>query len=173
MKKFFVAVIAVAMMLSLTVVPALATGDMHATFSVGEYTADPGDTLEVAVNLDGNYEYHGLTMELNYDSTYLTATGMTVNNAMFPGFMTIPDYETYPGSVRFGIMGASNAGLTQTGDLFTVTFTVSEEVEPGTVIPLELVVSSFVYMPISDPEVEIERDLVNVSVTINGEVATP
>ena len=176
MKKLLAAIVAVAMILSLAVVPAMAeTRDPHATFVGDTCEGEPGDTVDYTVTIDGAYEFHGLTMEINYNSDILTLNSYTLGSvltALPTGAMAMPD-NSIPGSFRLGVMCAMD-GITATGEMITLNFTIADDVDfsgaegpvPHIITPVEFVITAFTYMPINEDPTDIEYETEDGSVVI-------
>ena len=137
-------------------------------FSVDDYTAAPGTDVTVTVMIDGEFAAHGINMEFNYDPEMLTITNVAngdfMNAVEALAGVNVLDYETIPGSLRYGCMLPTEP-VTATGSVFEVTFHVSENAEEGMVLPLEIVITEFVNMP-EDVETEIPCTVDNGSITI-------
>ncbi len=173
MKKLLAAIVAFAMVLSLAaVVPAMAEtrdGEMNAVFTAETVTAAPGETVTVTASIDGVYEIHGMTMEFNYDPAVLHCDSYALGPVLAnlpQSAMAMPD-NSIAGSFRMGLMCAVD-GVTATGDLFTCTFTVAEDAQPGT-YDIEFVITGLTYMPIGEPATDIPYELNNGAVVVEGE----
>lgn len=171
MKKLLAAIVAAAMILSLAIVAPVSaeTRDLHATFIGDTCEGEPGDTVDYIVSIDGDFEFHGLTMEINYDPNVLTLNSYTLGpvlSALPTGAMAMPD-NSISGSFRLGVMCAMD-GITATGDMITLNFTIADDAQPGT-YPIEFVITGFTYMPIGGEAEDIEYELENGSIVVEGE----
>ena len=157
MKKLFAMLLSVAIILSTITIPAYAeTGsptDNDVVFSVENVTAAPGTDVSVAFNIEGEYESHALTAFVRYDTNMLSVVGNGIaqgniwQNMIGNGGTIVADAVTRPGQVPFmAIMPTNPFG--GSGTIFTMNFHVNESVELGTVIPLELEIREFYYMPV-------------------------
>ena len=157
MKKLFAMLLSVAIILSTITIPAYAeTGsptDNDVVFSVENVTAAPGTDVSVAFNIEGEYESHALTAFVRYDTNMLSIVGNGIvqgniwQNMIAGGGTIVADAVTRPGQVPFMAIMPTNP-FSGNGTIFTMNFHVNESVELGTVIPLELEIREFYYMPV-------------------------
>ena len=157
MKKLFAMLLSVAIVLSTITIPAYAeTGsptDNDVVFSVENVTAAPGTDVSVAFNIEGEYESHALTAFVRYDTNMLSVVGNGIaqgniwQNMIGNGGTIVADAVTRPGQVPFMAIMPTNP-FSGSGTIFTMNFHVNESVELGTVIPLELEIREFYYMPV-------------------------
>ena len=157
MKKLFAMLLSVAIVLSTITIPAYAeTGsptDNDVVFSVENVTAAPGTDVSVAFNIEGEYESHALTAFVKYDTNMLSVVGNGIvqgniwQNMIGNGGTIVADAVTRPGQVPFMAIMPTNP-FSGNGTIFTMNFHVNESVELGTVIPLELEIREFYYMPV-------------------------
>ena len=157
MKKLFAMLLSVAIILSTITIPAYAeTGsptDNDVVFSVENVTAAPGTDVSVAFNIEGEYESHALTAFVMYDTNMLSVVGNGIvqgniwQNMIAGGGTIVADAVTRPGQVPFMAIMPTNP-FSGNGTIFTMNFHVNESVELGTVIPLELEIREFYYMPV-------------------------
>ena len=157
MKKLFAMLLSVAIVLSTITIPAYAeTGsptDNDVVFSVENVTAAPGTDVSVAFNIEGEYESHALTAFVRYDTNMLSVVGNGIaqgniwQNMIGNGGTIVADAVTRPGQVPFMAIMPTNP-FSGNGTIFTMNFHVNESVELGTVIPLELEIREFYYMPV-------------------------
>ena len=157
MKKLFAMLLSVAVILSTITIPAYAeTGsptDNAVVFSVENVTAAPGTDVSVAFNIEGEYESHALTAFVRYDTNMLSVVGNGIaqgniwQNMIAGGGTIVADAVTRPGQVPFMAIMPTNP-FSGSGTIFTMNFHVNESVELGTVIPLELEIREFYYMPV-------------------------
>ena len=157
MKKLFAMLLSVAIILSTITIPAYAeTGsptDNAVVFSVENVTAAPGTDVSVAFNIEGEYESHALTAFVRYDTNMLSVVGNGIaqgniwQNMIGNGGTVVADAVTRPGQVPFMAIMPTNP-FSGNGTIFTMNFHVNESVELGTVIPLELEIREFYYMPV-------------------------
>ena len=157
MKKLFAMLLSVAIVLSTITIPAYAeTGsptDNDVVFSVENVTAAPGTDVSVAFTVEGEYESHALTAFVRYDTNMLSVVGNGIaqgniwQNMIAGGGTIVADAVTRPGQVPFMAIMPTNP-FSGSGTIFTMNFHVNESVELGTVIPLELEIREFYYMPV-------------------------
>ena len=157
MKKLFAMLLSVAIILSTITIPAYAeTGSPttdNVVFSVENVTAAPGTDVSVAFNIEGEYESHALTAFVRYDTNMLSVVGNGIaqgniwQNMIAGGGTIVADAVTRPGQVPFMAIMPTNP-FSGSGTIFTMNFHVNESVELGTVIPLELEIREFYYMPV-------------------------
>lgn len=169
MKKLLAVLTTVAMLLSLAI-PAIAEGEP--VFSVSSVSdAKPGDVVSVDVALNGTYEAHIVSFDVNYDTDLLSIESVD-NGALFVdvamgGGMPVLDYETNPGRITFGAI-MSNAPLSTSGIFFTVNFKVADNAPAGD-ITVDMEVTGFGYMPVgstnSDP---LDYNSVDGIITVTG-----
>ena len=140
-------------------------------FAVSSAEATPGEDVTVAFTVNGKFEAHALTAHVYYDSTMLTPVednpiiGEVWQNMLDNGG-TILAEDTLPGDISFmGLM--PEKAFSQNGTIFTMKFHVSESVEPGTTIDLELSVDEFNYLPVTEVNpTPISRTTSNGSITV-------
>ena len=157
MKKLFAMLLSVAIILSTITIPAYAETASPTTdavvFSVENVTAAPGTDVSVAFNIEGEYESHALTAFVRYDTNMLSVVGNGIaqgniwQNMIAGGGTIVADAVTRPGQVPFMAIMPTNP-FSGSGTIFTMNFHVNESVELGTVIPLELEIREFYYMPV-------------------------
>ena len=157
MKKLFAMLLSVAVILSTITIPAYAETGSPTTddvvFSVENVTAAPGTDVSVAFNIEGEYESHALTAFVRYDTNMLSVVGNGIaqgniwQNMIGNGGTVVADAVTRPGQVPFMAIMPTNP-FSGNGTIFTMNFHVNESVELGTVIPLELEIREFYYMPV-------------------------
>ncbi len=179
MKKFLAILMAAAMVMCL--VPA-ALADGEVIFTVSTVDASAGDTVAVTIDVSGaDYEAHGLTLQLNYDTTALTIASVVRGAMLVPTMyggqgpddaMIVEDHTTIPGSLRLGAICPTNP-ITAHGTLLTVNFTVAEGVTTNQLI--DIAIMEFFNMPVGEtvatPIAYIENDgAINVA---GGEVTSP
>ena len=157
MKKLFAMLLSVAIILSTITIPAYAETGSPTTddvvFSIENVTAAPGTDVSVAFNIEGEYESHALTAFVRYDTNMLSVVGNGIaqgniwQNMIAGGGTIVADAVTRPGQVPFMAIMPTNP-FSGSGTIFTMNFHVNESVELGTVIPLELEIREFYYMPV-------------------------
>ena len=157
MKKLFAMLLSVTIILSTITIPAYAeTGSPttdNVVFSIENVTAAPGTDVSVAFNIEGEYESHALTAFVRYDTNMLSVVGNGIaqgniwQNMIGNGGTIVADAVTRPGQVPFMAIMPTNP-FSGNGTIFTMNFHVNESVELGTVIPLELEIREFYYMPV-------------------------
>lgn len=127
LKKFLGLLVALVLAVSCTVVPALAAGSV--SVSAEKKTAEPGDTVAVAVSVS-EATFAGYSMKLAYDADALTLVSVEKNDANNPGLFSA---NTEVGNAKFGTVSmVSDTDAAISGTLFTVTFKVAEDAAPGT-----------------------------------------
>ena len=157
MKKLFAMLLSVAVILSTITIPAYAETGSPTTddvvFSIENVTAAPGTDVSVAFNIEGEYESHALTAFVRYDTNMLSVVGNGIaqgniwQNMIAGGGTIVADAVTRPGQVPFMAIMPTTP-FSGNGTIFTMNFHVNESVELGTVIPLELEIREFYYMPV-------------------------
>ena len=122
-------------------------------FSIENITAAPGTDVSVAFTVEGEYEAHALTAFVRYDTNMLSVVGNGIaqgniwQNMISNGGTIVADAVTRPGQVPFMAIMPTNP-FSGSGTIFTMNFHVNDSVELGTVIPLELEIREFYYMPV-------------------------
>lgn len=126
-------------------------------FSIENITAAPGTDVSVAFTVEGEYEAHALTAFVRYDTNMLSVVGNGIaqgniwQNMIAGGGTIVADAVTRPGQVPFMAIMPTNP-FSGSGTIFTMNFHVNESVELGTVIPLELEIREFYYMPVQQTD---------------------
>ena len=137
MKRILSVLLAAVLAAAVIAFPAAGDGEDAVVFTVEWAEAEPGETASVTVSVSGGAEFSGLMLTLNYDPA-LVCTAAECSE--FVGDLTDPHSEhlgmvmceDVPDShqVRFIlILGLEDSVLE--GDLFTVSFTVPADAEPG------------------------------------------
>ncbi|MBO4879241.1 MAG: hypothetical protein J5544_03185, partial [Clostridia bacterium] len=163
MKKFFAALLAALMVLSLVHIPAATSrvkAEGEAVFAAATVSdVNPGDTVDVPVTLTaGNaFEAHTLNMYVQYDPAKLTLNSATIGAAASGATLPLLD-TTEEGKVKLGLLYVS-AGMTAGGELFTMNFTVANDVTEN--IELPVVVEEFNNVPVGGEATPIPFTTVN------------
>lgn len=127
LKKVLGLLVALVVAVSCAVVPAFAAGSI--SVSAERKTADPGDTVTVAVSVS-EASFAGYSMKLSYDTDALTLVSIAKNAANNPGLFSA---NADAGSAKCGTVSLINdADSTISGTLFTATFRVADNAAPGT-----------------------------------------
>lgn len=165
MKKIFALALAAMMAVCLLAIPAAAENDV--VIAVETVNAQPGETVDVSMNVTGEFAVHSVNIWVDFDNTKLTLNSLEKGEAIetLPsGGMALLSQNDENNSIRLGIMMPMEP-LTAQGTFFTANFTVAETVEPGTTIELTLQVKEFSYMPDST-STPVENTPVNGAVVI-------
>ena len=165
MKKIFALALAAMMAVCLIAIPAAAENDV--VIAVETVNAQPGETVDVSLNVTGEFAVHSVNIWVDFDNTKLTLNGIEKGEALsnLPGGgMALISQNDENNSIRLGVMMPTEP-LTAQGTFFTANFTVSEAVEPGTTIELALQVKEFSYMPDLD-SIPVENTPVNGAVVV-------
>ena len=147
-----------------------------AGLTVETVEANPGDTVSVSVTLSGQYLANALTMFLYYDADKISVTSQpfTMGQAWMNLLMSGVTVQSEAGvEGRLGFVMASAVSFNQTGELFKANFVVHDDVEPGTRIPLTLIVESFDYLDDEDQVFHVDYTANNGEIIIPGEEPTP
>lgn len=169
MKKLLAVLMTVAMLLSFAI-PAIAEGEP--VFSVSSVSdAQPGDVVSVDVALNGTYEAHIVSFNVDYNTDLLSIesieNGSLYVDVAMGGGMPVLDHTTNPGRITFGAI-MSNAPLTTSGSFFTVNFKVADNAPAGD-IALVMDVTGFGYMPVGATNSEpIAYTSTNGTITVGG-----
>ncbi|MCR5808717.1 MAG: hypothetical protein K6G56_04055, partial [Clostridiales bacterium] len=174
MKKFLALLVSALMVMGMIPFTAVAatTGEAHFTVDTVD-NANPGDTVNVFVNLSGTYEAHIINLSVNYDPEQLECTGVKKGDLLKeedypePG-MYMADYTTQPGRVAVSVMYASEALTNAEGQFVKLIFNVKEDCTVAHNV-LELVVEEVSYMPLGTSNTEpvpytAENGAINVNV---------
>ncbi|MBQ4429301.1 MAG: hypothetical protein II871_05960 [Clostridia bacterium] len=149
----------------------------HADFTVlPDYQEiEAGDTFDVTVNLDGDFEAHTLNFQLNYDSEnfeFVSAqNGPVLTAASDLSALVVLDGETIPGSVRLGVLMPTDP-LTENGVVFTATFKAKDDASVG-VYDLTPVVVTFSNAPVEGNNVPVETPIDNTATGAQVEIVEP
>lgn len=169
MKKLLAVLMTVAMLLSLAI-PAIAEGEP--VFSVSSVSdAKPGDVVSVDVALNGTYEAHIISFNVDYNTDLLSIESIE-NGELYVGVamnggMPVLDSTTNPGRITFGAIMA-NAPLSDSGVFFTVNFKVADNAPAGD-IAVDMDVTGFGYMPVGATNSEpIDYTSVDGTITVAG-----
>ena len=121
---------AVAMMLTTTfsALPVMAEG--VPTFSVSSATANPGDTVDVTINIENNPGIASAAMDVSFPDE-LTLTGVSLKSDVYTGQFNGP--QSLPVTKKVRLNWANGLAENSTSGLFaTLTFSVSESAGEGT-----------------------------------------
>ncbi len=136
---------------------------------------EAGDTFELTVSVDGDFEAHMLNFQLNYDDSvfeFVSAqNGAVLNSAAQLEGMVVLDGTTIPGSVRLGVLMPIEP-MTETGELFTVTFRAKDNAEVG-VYDFTPVVTTFSNAPLDGNNNPVETPIENTATGAQVEIAAP
>ena len=154
MKRFLAALAAFMFVFSAfsAVLPAFAL-KASPIFTAPTITARPGETVNVSVSLSGDYEAHGLNLWLVFSNSNLIlesySRGDVLGNVTANGGMALIDTKVENGnnSIRLGVIMPTDP-FTANGVIFTAQLTVNADVPSCTVIPLDVRIEDFFYMPI-------------------------
>lgn len=130
MKKFLSAVLALLMVL--TVLPAVSLADGTATITVAspEAAVHAGDSLTLNVDLAENPGFANGMLRIAYDNAALTLTGITTKKLLLAGAVTNTAYmDASSKTVNIAYAAAENE--TENGTLCQLTFTVNENAAAG------------------------------------------
>ncbi|MBR5947534.1 MAG: hypothetical protein IKZ82_02650, partial [Clostridia bacterium] len=149
----------------------------HADFCVlPDYQEiEAGDTFDVEVHVEGDFEAHLLNFQLNYDSENFefvsAAYGAVVDAATALEAMVVLDGTTIEGSVRLGIMMPTDA-LTENGELFTATFRAKDDASVG-IYDFTPVVVTFSSAPVDGDNMPVETPIENTATGAQVEIVEP
>ncbi len=138
-------------------------------------SVEPGEEFEVSVRIEGEYEAHGLNLQLNYDEANFEVLGTTRGDVLMQvidlGGTQIIDHTTIAGSVRVGVMMPTDP-FTAEGIIFTARFKASESIANGSYgfIP---VVAEFINFPLGGENTPIDNVAVPAYVTVGTEPTEP
>ena len=121
---------AIAMMLAsvFSALPVMAEG--VPTFSVSSATANPGDTVDITVNIENNPGITSAAINVNFPDE-LTLTGVSLEKNTYTGQFNGPQSLPVTGSVRLN--WANGLADTSANGLFaTLSFTISDTATEGT-----------------------------------------
>ena len=93
-------------------------------------TAVAGESFTVDISLDSNPGFAGLTLELSYDSTYLTLEGVEYSK-VFDDLDAIVQMSSKTDAKPFKIQIASESNISYNGVILTATFSLSSKAKLG------------------------------------------
>ena len=137
-------------------------------------SVEPGEEFQVSVRVEGEFEAHGMHLQLNYDADNFeilgTSRGEVLMQVIELGGTQIIDYTTIPGSIRVGVIMPIDP-FTENGVIFTATVKASENIPDGqyAFVP---VVEEFINFPIGGETTPIDNVAIPAYVTV-GEVVEP
>lgn len=120
MKKVLSLVMSVLLLIGMMSVGALATGTP--TIQVSKTDARPGDTVTVTVSLENNPGIACFEFMVNYDSSSLEWTGVSVNEEMG---------GSWDAAVGETILWVNADNYTENGEIFSLTFKVLASAKAG------------------------------------------
>ncbi|MBR3297820.1 MAG: hypothetical protein IKI64_01310 [Clostridia bacterium] len=139
----------------------------HADFYLSpEYQEiEAGETFDVEVHVDGEFEAHMLNFQLNYDSENIefvsAANGPVLDAATALDALVALDGDTIPGSVRLGVL-VPVGPLTETGLVFTATFKAKDDAAVGE-YDFTPVVVTFSNAPVDGDNAPVETPIDNTA----------
>ena len=170
------------------IIPGTPTPEPNAVeFVLDTVEAEPDSDVSISLRMDGEYAATALTVFVDYDAEKLTNKGSLKKGEVWYDILDVDGMvQQNTGTAgRIGFMAIVPDGeFSSTGTVFTITFHVSADVEPGTTIPLTLTIDQFTYDELSGNVIQLPHDetdgaviipeveLYTVTFTINGEVYT-
>ena len=140
-------------------------------FEIETVRAQPGGSVSVDFNIDGEYEGHTITAYIHYDPTKLTLAqgglerGEIWTQMLLNGGTVISDTTTVPG--RIGLIAIMpGEAFSGSGTIFTMNFNVAEDVELDTTIPITIEIVQFTNYPSGGVETPIPYYTVSGAVEI-------
>ena len=140
-------------------------------FEIETVRAQPGGSVSVDFNIDGEYECHTFTAFIYYDPTKLTLAqgglerGEIWTQMLLNGGTVISDTTTVPG--RIGLIAIMpGEAFSGSGTIFTMNFNVAEDVELDTTIPITIEIVQFTNYPSGGVETPIPYYTVSGAVEI-------
>ncbi len=140
-------------------------------FEIETVRAQPGGSVSVDFNIDGEYEGHTITAYIHYDPTKLTLAqgglerGEIWTQMLLNGGTVISDTTAVAG--RIGLVAVMpGEAFSGSGTIFTMNFNVAEDVELDTTIPITIEVAQFTNYPSGGDETPIPYYTVSGAVDI-------
>ncbi|MGN0787260.1 MAG: InlB B-repeat-containing protein [Christensenellales bacterium] len=140
-------------------------------FEIETVRAQPGGSVSVDFNIDGEYECHTFTAFIYYDPTKLTLAqgglerGEIWTQMLLNGGTVISDTTAVAG--RIGLVAVMpGEAFSGSGTIFTMNFNVAEDVELDTTIPITIEVAQFTNYPSGGDETPIPYYTVSGAVDI-------
>ncbi|MGN0787259.1 MAG: lectin-like protein [Christensenellales bacterium] len=140
-------------------------------FETETVRAQPGGSVSVDFNIDGEYEGHTITAYIHYDPTKLTLAqgglerGEIWTQMLLNGGTVISDTTTVSG--RIGLIAIMpGEAFSGSGTIFTMNFNVAEDVELDTTIPITIEIVQFTNYPSGGVETPIPYYTVSGAVEI-------
>ena len=140
-------------------------------FEIETVRAQPGGSVSVDFNIDGEYEGHTITAYIHYDPTKLTLAqgglerGEIWTQMLLNGGTVISDTTTVSG--RIGLIAIMpGEAFSGSGTIFTMNFNVAEDVELDTTIPITIEIVQFTNYPSGGVETPIPYYTVSGAVEI-------
>ena len=175
MKRIISALVALMMVLSVAAMPVSAITERDhrgtVTFTLDNVEAEPDTDVNVSLKMEGEYSATALTVFVEYDSTQLSIKGNLKKGEVWYDILDVDGMvQQNTGTAgRIGFMAIVPDGdFSSTGTIFTMTFHVSADVEPGTTIPLALTVDQFTYDELNGNVIQLPYTTENGSVVIPG-----
>ena len=183
MKKILTTIIAAILALSLFAIPAMADTNENetVTLSVNTVEAVAGGKAVLDLRIKGDYEVNAANIIVEYDAENLEAAsvvkGSVLESVSNNSGIYLLDYASAPGEIRLGICMPLN-GLTSNGTIFTMHFTVSEDISETTMLPVKIIVKEFTYIPLNGESANVPTTVSNGAITVsplpvNGNTQAP
>jgi|GEM_PF-2087690 len=140
-----------------------------AVITVSSMEAEAGETVEIEVSVEGEYEANILHMFVDYDSDVLElqdepASGEVWNAINDANGVSAVNTDE-PGRLGF-IAITPNSTFSTNGNLFTLTFVVSDSAEAGATYDITVTIPQFSYDDLAGSSNAVECDVENGAVTI-------
>ena len=156
-----------------TEAPTPAPGQVVFTVEAPE-RVEAGEEFQVSVRIEGEYESHGLNLQLNYDEANFTILSHTRGDVLMQvidlGGTQIVDFTTLPGSIRIGYMMPTDP-VTEEGIIVTFNVKASDDIADGQYCFMP-VVTEFINFPLGGENTPIDNIAYPAYVTV-GEVVEP
>ena len=179
MKRAIALIISVMMLFTLAAVPISALDDAEfrdpTEFAMQTVEANPGEDVEVAFTVNGEFEANTLTACVYYDPDSVSVVGKLKKgevwmDMLMNGGTVVDSTSDIPGKIGFMCIMPTDP-FTASGTIYTATFHVSEDVAPGTLLELRIDIEQFTNFPIGGTETPIEFNTTNGAINVTNAVS--
>ena len=179
MKRAIALIISVMMLFTLAAVPISALDDAEfrdpTEFAMQTVEANPGEDVEVAFTVNGEFEANTLTACVYYDPDSVSVVGKLKKgevwmDMLMNGGTVVDSTSDIPGKIGFMCIMPTDP-FTASGTIYTATFHVSEDVAPGTLLELRIDIEQFTNFPLGGTETPIEFNMTNGAINVINAVS--
>ena len=142
---------------------------MEAVVSADRIEVEPGSEAEIAVSVTGDYQANILQLSVEFDAESVSLAADPISGAIWNAFTENGGYvatnTAEEGKIGF-IAILPQGSVEDEGTVFTLRFTIADDVAAGTVLPITVTVDQFSYDGIDGTSSNVACTIENGSITI-------